>query len=234
MRVLPVAVSCLLVAFLSLPGCRKQTVRSVCPEGMVWIGGGKYNVGMAHRRFQWQRPMTEVDLAPYCIDRYEYPNREGVKPRHEVSWREASRLCKQAGKRLCTGNEWERACRGPWRWRYPYGNIEDLKACNTPNVVGKEKKNIARSGSFSGCESFDGVHDLNGNLSEWVQDRWNEKWGGLMHESSNEGRTVRGGFLWVGPYGQSCLSAHGHGPDRRYQDDGFRCCTSAAPTRSAP
>lgn len=49
----------------------------------------------------------------FCMDRYEAPNQQGVKPiRGATEW-EAEWYCKERGKRLCNSNEWVRACLGP-------------------------------------------------------------------------------------------------------------------------
>ncbi|MEM6733833.1 MAG: SUMF1/EgtB/PvdO family nonheme iron enzyme, partial [Myxococcota bacterium] len=51
-------------------------------------------------------------------------------PRAEVSWYQAKAACENAGKRLCTVEEWERACRGANLFVYPYGDSIDDHACN--------------------------------------------------------------------------------------------------------
>src|SRR5687768_6118207 len=57
----------------------------------------------------------------FCIDRHEWPNRVGVRPKVFVTWYEAQNLCQGAGKRLCERSEWTLACEGPKRAPYPYG-----------------------------------------------------------------------------------------------------------------
>jgi formylglycine-generating enzyme required for sulfatase activity len=49
----------------------------------------------------------------FCIDRYEAPNQKGVKPFTGVTEFEAEWYCNESGKRLCTNEEWTRACSGP-------------------------------------------------------------------------------------------------------------------------
>jgi len=67
-----------------------------------------------------------------CIDRYEWPNKKGVKPLLGISgvqepWddeglvMDAERLCASAGKRVCQLDEWRKACRGPGGASYPFG-----------------------------------------------------------------------------------------------------------------
>ena len=82
-----------------------------CPSGMVPSGMGRS-----------------------CIDRYEWPNRRGVKPLVGVSGvpeqedlaagrvMDAQRLCASVGKRVCLRDEWIAACRGEAYSKYPFGN----------------------------------------------------------------------------------------------------------------
>lgn len=68
-----------------------------------------------------------------CIDRYEWPNKPGVKPllgvsgiaeKHDVREglvMDAERLCASVGKRVCRLEEWRSACRGEQSARYPFG-----------------------------------------------------------------------------------------------------------------
>ena len=46
----------------------------------------------------------------FCIDAYEFPNQAGVAARVNVTWPEAKEACEKPGKRLCTEEEWEKAC----------------------------------------------------------------------------------------------------------------------------
>lgn len=101
---------------------------------------------------------TDPSKVAYCIDAYEYPGK-GKKPKTGVSSSSARALCKEVGKRLCTAEEFMRACGET----YPYGEEFDPDACN---VSGK----IVETGSFSGCKTKEGVYDLVGNASEWTAD----------------------------------------------------------------
>ncbi len=116
-----------------------------CPEGMVGIDG-------------------------FCIDRYEHPNVEGTRPKGNLDWPEAVAACRGRGLRVCTEAEWQLACEGRDGRRWPYGDVYDPAACHLraePKLVGQVE--AAPSGSFPGCRTPEGVHDLSGNLWEWVQ-----------------------------------------------------------------
>ena len=143
-----------------------------CPDGMVLIPGGAATLGGERPRGGLRGP-TAVTLPAYCIDTYEYPNEAGQRPRAHVTWPEANALCTEAGKRLCSENEWERACRGPENHRSSYGDTRDATRCNTPidgTGPGPEGAPVAVSGAHPGCRTSEGVYDLNGNLSEWTSD----------------------------------------------------------------
>jgi formylglycine-generating enzyme required for sulfatase activity len=218
---------------------------------MVFIPGGDVVLGEDNPTEVWHRPRRERTLDPFCIDRYEYPNRAGEQPRGDLGITEAVALCAEAGKRLCTVDEWERACRGTERRRYSYGNERDPKRCNTPVESSGEASTLpsAPSGSFAGCASPEGVYDLNGSLSEWVADPWPDhgvaantgteeaeidpltkvlqaegyRTGATLH--NNQIMSIRGGTMWRGTfYGQDCTSSHSHLPGERFPDDGVRCC----------
>ena len=55
---------------------------------------------------------TKKEVLSFCIDRYEAPNRRGIKPYSGVLGIEAAWWCDQRAKRLCTVDEWQRACLG--------------------------------------------------------------------------------------------------------------------------
>jgi hypothetical protein len=142
----------------------------------------------------------------YCIDVYEYPGGKTI-PRTQVAFEEAGRLCAMRGERLCTEQEWERACRGKMGASYPYGQTFDPSRCNTRGERGSE---ISPAGSFSTCRSASGAYDMSGNVSEWVSGAHGASQKGGSAQSTNPqvrcSNTVHGQSLEGGPY------------------VGFRCC----------
>jgi hypothetical protein len=173
----------------------------------------------------------------FCIDRYEWPNHVGTIPTFMASWSEAKASCDGIGKRLCSDTEWTLACEGPDRQPYPYGDgyERDARACNIdkpyiwphPEKVYDPKtqaEELARldqreaSGSRAACVSPYGVHDLVGNVDEWVV---NVSQFGKPHISA-----LKGGY-W-GPVRTRCRSmTTGHEETFRYYQIGFRCCDEA-------
>ncbi len=162
----------------------KIKVLKNCPEGM--------------------RAVLRSDGTSFCIDEYEWPNVRAKRPLANVSWTEAAVICLDAGKRLCTGDEWIAACRGSGDNRYPYGQQFQSESC----PVGTRR--VLKSGDFSDCQAG-GVFDMTGNLWEWVDNR--EQRYPLM---------MGGGFK-SGPEAH-CEAASRANPATKADDVGFRCC----------
>ncbi len=170
-----------------------------------------------------------------CIDRYEYPNRAGVNPVVSVSWYEARRLCTAQGKRLCTETEWTFSCEGETFQPYPYGTRRDRTACRIdfqpfapdharlrdPRTAVDEAARLygaVPSGTMPRCVSPMGVHDMTGNVDEWVV---NED--GVPFDSA-----LKGG--WWGPIRARCRPATiAHNEGFIFYQIGFRCCADPDP-----
>jgi formylglycine-generating enzyme len=166
-------------------------------------------------------------------------SREGVIPQGYISKVEAESACTNAKKRLCTGDEWERACRGKSPSTFPYGDERKAGYCNDagraplaslyPELgddvyasnqamndprINQAPNTVARTGTFRKCKSAFGVYDMVGNLHEWVAD------------TSGVRGTFRGGYYQDtrrnGPGCKYRTVAH----DVAYHDysTGFRCC----------
>lgn len=123
--------------------------------------------------------------ARFCIDVFEFPNRPCELPFVFVTPSQALAVCRAQGKRLCSQDEWNLACRGdpdggPDRL-YAYGDDLDLTICNTnksrangpPCDVSTSEKlwnscgtNTEPSGAFPRCKSRFGVFDQHGNVAE--------------------------------------------------------------------
>jgi hypothetical protein len=181
----------------------------------------------------------------FCMDRYEWPNRIGETPRLLVSWLDAKALCEEAGKRLCTADEFNFACEGEAMLPYSYGFERDPERCNidkpyvTPQKLLLPEPDCAKKawcrdhlaeldqrvpiGSTTRCTSPFGVHDINGNVNEWVA---------RPGEKAPNRSGLKGG--WWGPARSRCrpmVTAH----DEEYvgYEVGFRCCRDANPPKAA-
>jgi hypothetical protein len=179
---------------------------------------------------------TVIDV---CMDTHEWPNRAGDRPAVMMRFVEAERMCADAGKRLCSEAEWELACEGPAHRPWPYGWSRRAGACNSdqpfrPYSEAKLSSADARvreaeverlwqgepSGNRASCVSAFGIHDLVGNVEEWVttsRPEWPYRSG------------LKGGY-WSKPWAGCRGTNERHGPRFRYYEIGFRCC---APVSSA-
>jgi formylglycine-generating enzyme required for sulfatase activity len=204
------------------------------PEGTYSLGQGDGLPpgDLAHRIPP--RAASSVTLAPFCMDVFEFPGGVGDRPKVSVSWREARDLCASKGKRLCTEDEWEAACRGPESHPYSYGPQRKPGICNT-DVGEFEDSSSAQlwpNDPGRSCINWVGVHNLNGNVSEWVAGNYEgpsyPQLSGAPEPKGVARHILRGGAPWPAFYGQDCLSRHWHseGYDRG-DDDGFRCCADS-------
>lgn len=181
----------------------------------------------------------------FCIDRYEYPNQPGIKPAVMVSWYDALRACEVEGKRLCLASEWNFACEGVQRLPYPYGYERDRRVCNfdrprpspepvfdlfaRPRKVGAEVARLdmrIESGRLEGCVSPFGVHDMTGNVDEWVlnEDHFDQPETDDHKPPPISG--LKGGYL--GPIRAACRPiTTAHVERFRFYQVGFRCCKNA-------
>ncbi|MDH5693861.1 MAG: formylglycine-generating enzyme family protein [Gammaproteobacteria bacterium] len=170
---------------LSLNEWKKVEERVLIPAGSFTMGTDSLKSD-AHNR-----PAHQVYLDAYEIDKYPVTNAQYARfvaatnyrppinwpqgkippgkelhPVTMVAWTDATAYAKWAGKRLPSEAEWEKAARGgedDRRW--PWGDVMDPTKLNTYYTVG----NTTPIGSFPKGISPYGVHDLSGNVQEWVE-----------------------------------------------------------------
>lgn len=117
----------------------------------------------------------------FCIDKYEFPNREGERPMVMQNFYQAQVHCQKRGKRVCTEEEWTKACEGPNNKPFPYGYEKDPAICNgekpwdhpdRDKILNSDPAELERlwqgkvSGSQPKCVSDYGVYDMPGNADE--------------------------------------------------------------------
>jgi formylglycine-generating enzyme len=209
---------------------------SRCPKGMVDIDGrfciDKYEASLVEvlpngeeRAFS---PYSTVDGRK--VRAVSVPN---VPPQGYISAFQAHRACVASGKRLCLEKEWKKACRGPEKRAYGYGDRREPGRCNdrgknpvmtlfngryTSSTMNQPDLNqmegtLAKTGEHAGCTNGYGVYDMVGNLHEWVADANGTFHGGYYQDVSSFGHGEGCGYV---------TTAH----EGRYHDysTGFRCC----------
>jgi sulfatase modifying factor 1 len=175
----------------------------------------------------------------YCIDRYEYPNKKGVRPEVMNNFYQAQVLCAAQDKRICSETEWTMACEGPSYKPYPYGYVRDADKCRGDRPYGYPSKDklwkrdaaeIERlwqgvpSGTQPECVSDYGVHDLPGNADELAaSERFNDK---------KYDNVTTGGPWYKGVRNQCRPKIYDHDEGFQYYYLSFRCCkeTDGKPT----
>ena len=167
----------------------------------------------------------------FCMDTYEWPNKEGSLPPVGMTWNQAKASCEGIGKRLCTTTEWTFACETEEIKPYPYGDgyHRDDTACNIdkpsmdPSLPRSEWPKYYKgvpSGSMERCVSSFGVHDMTGNVDEFVNYIKGNK------DKDPFFSSLKGGY-W-GPVRARCRpTTTAHGPDFSFYQIGFRCCTDS-------
>ncbi len=177
-----------------------------CPSDMVKIKEGAFPFGTpANDSFKsaLEPTLKSVSIGTYCIDRQE----SAVS----INFTQAEANCKKKGKRLCTNQEWEKACKGPGGKKFPYGDTFDPERCNTADASG-EKRSPSAAGTFKKCRSPYGIFDMSGNYAEWV--------------TGGDGSTqfVKGGSFSSEDYDARCASVKKKNVSTKDATTGYRCC----------
>jgi formylglycine-generating enzyme required for sulfatase activity len=225
------------------------------PE-LVVIPAGEFMMGSTGEEDAYvdERPQHQVTISQrFAIGRYpvtftEYdrfcdaegrnkPKDEdwgrGRRPVININWEEASAfvtwLSQETGRsyRLPTEAEWEYACRAGTKTRYSFG--EAIAPADANYAISGLNRTI-EVGSYR--PNRWGLHDMHGNVFEWVEDHWHNNFRGAPTDGSawlDAGaamasglRVLRGGSWYVHP--RHCRSANRYRESvfHRTEDVGFR------------
>lgn len=240
----------------------KQSSARPSADAMVLTGGVCIDAYEAH--LVVRTPEGERQHPPHLrpAEGVEYNARSlaGVRPQAYVSRVEAARACENSGKRLCTVEEWYGACRGAARTTYPYGKVFERGRCNVGKphlltlhfgdnprawkydehfnspLLDQLEGYLEPTGHYAGCRGEDGIHDMVGNLHEWVADSVGAS---LAHKlplqdgirkrlraNAGKGIFMGGFFSTTSEHGRGCdFVTIAHEPQYHDYSTGFRCCS---------
>ena len=234
-----------------------------CPE-MVVIPAGGFVMGSPEdekQRLATEGPQHGVKIAaPFAVGKYEVTQDEwqavmgskpsnfkgGRNPVEMVSWEDAQAFVRKLSEktdkqyRLLSESEWEYVARAGTTSPFYTGDRITTKQANfdgnytyNGSSKGEYRKRTVKVGSFP-ANRF-GVHDMHGNVWEWVEDCWHSSYGGAptdgsAWESKNKGdctrRVLRGGSWLNNP--RDLRSAFRHWFNTTYRSNrvGFRIAST--------
>jgi len=169
-----------------------------CPDGMVKINAGEFNMGCGATDINCgddESPAKKVKITKaFCLDKTEVTQAQYKKvtgenpsdnkdcgadcPAETVSWEAADAYCKKAGKRLPTEAEWEYAARAGADSVYYWGDsFDENYAWSEDN-----SNNSLQKAGQKEANAF-GLYDTVGNVWEWTQDCYDDKWYSKMPDA---------------------------------------------------
>jgi formylglycine-generating enzyme required for sulfatase activity len=228
-----------------------------CPE-MVVVPAGAFTMGSPANekdRRSNENPQHKVTIAkPFAVSKFEVTFDEwdacvilggcvyqasdqgwgrGTRPVISISWDDAQPyvgwLSRRTGRlyRLLSEAEWEYAARAGSDKAYSWG---DEVGEGNANCNGCDRqwggRQTAPVGSFD-PNAF-GLHDMHGNVSEWVQDCYQGNYNGAPVDGSAwttgncNDRVLRGGSWGLVPLNLRSAFRDGSSTDNRFLDFGFR------------
>ncbi len=201
-----------------------DSVRVVIDNAPSWVGmsflpAGRFLQGKEGVDAPDNARARSVYLSSYYADQFEVTNglyrqyieEEGAPPPRYwmdptlnepalpvvgVGWEQARGFCAWAGKRLPTEAEWERAAKGTEALDYPWGNAEP-----TPELA-NYGENVGRPVVGDRYPPSRGLHNMAGNVSEWVADLYDPDYyltgsdtepGGPTNVTGDAVHVIRGG-----------------------------------------
>lgn len=158
------------------------------------------------------------------------------KPIRCVDWCEAEAFCEWASKRLCNDfghsgtqakgvpHEWREACSNAQTTAFPWGDSPYGAKCNTDQTTNACLVEAAVCGAFAveswpECSSRAGVHDLLGNVAEWVYS--------CNLQAQSDANEPTSCLALGGAYDEprkDCFDDASYSNDTRSPEVGFRCC----------
>ncbi len=213
-------------------------------EAPVLIPAGPFLMG-SEQGTERERPVHEVWLDAFAIDRYEVSNRdyESFQKSHRrsassacnlcpvtlVSWSSAETFCQNKGGRLPTEAEWEKAARGPAGLRFSFGPEADPARGHFARAF---TSGAVPVGTLSG--NGYGLHHMSGNVWEWVADWFGSYAKGPLQNPRGPDvgfqKILRGGSWYNADYYVDAGMRFRLDPRVKLNSVGFRCARAAPPS----
>ncbi len=223
--------------------------RAELPQRRVYLDAfeiDKYEV----TNLQYLKFVLATGRNPQIDWRYDGGNFQESMAHHpvmHVSWYDADAYCRWAGKRLPTEAEWEKAARGEDGRIYPWGN----------QPAGLSRANFGRSGlsgpvrdrperlllyppiiavdRYENSVSPYGVHQMIGNVAEWVADWYDKDYYTAAPDRNPKGpeqgtqKAFRGGGWIDSTTTMRAAMRNGADPNTKMNWLGFRCARDMSP-----
>ena len=185
-----------------------------CPKGMAYVAGGTFTMG-SEQGEEDEKPLQQVTVAPFCIDRLEALGTD-QKPMRSITWAQARQACSDRRARLPTEAEWEFAARGVEGRLYPWGG--DEPTCD--RSVHGGCTTLAKSGKLESGRTPEGVLDLAGSVWEWTGDVY-APYG--TPPAATGPRVMRGGSYRSKASVLRATNRHSQAESYKADDLGYRC-----------
>ena len=211
------------------------------PPGRFWMGSPKDEPG----RYDDESPRHQVTLrdgywlfdtpctqALWEAVMGENPSRfkGGDRPVEQVSWNDAQDFLKRINGQipglalsLPSEAQWEYACRAGTETAIYIGDLDSIAWYSGNSESKTHPVKLKRANPW-------GLYDMLGNVWEWTQDHWHDRYEGVptdgsvwLSDKTDAFRVLRGGS-WVSGarYVRAAYRDRAH-PDNRHDDPGFRC-----------
>lgn len=223
---------------------------------MVYVKGGVFNMGATTEQgddpFDDEYPVRKIEIDSYHIGKCEITQAQwkavmGTEPSYftgddrpveQVSWNDAQEFCKRlsqkTGKKyvLPTEAQWEYAAKGgnkARRTKYSgSNNLDEVAWCyDNSCVCGESSPDFGTHPVGTKKANELGIHDMSGNVWEWVADRYASAYDGTdthnpQGPSVGADRVVRGGSWGGKTRGCRVTARSGDYPKLQNLNIGFR------------
>ncbi len=154
------------------PPLRAAGERCAAPDARVSVPRTRLVIGPSDWEAQGRVAPRTLEVAPFFIDAFEIVAADGVHAANRLSYDDAARACASRGGRLPTEDEWIAAAAGERGSRYPWGDTGAVcrraawGLVQGPCGVGADAPDVV--GARPAGDTPTGIHDLAGNVAEWV------------------------------------------------------------------